>query len=102
MDDHQRIWSQMLDQLDKYIQRAASTLKGWSTISKDSSALRTFTASRRNAFWTQLAPIIGELELRTQDWAPPGASSDTALAAALTGYRAWTQNMLNNPDDKRL
>ena len=54
-----------------------------------------------DSFWDHLAPIDGQHELQTQEWAPPGAFSETDLAVALSSYRAWAQMMLDDPSDQR-
>jgi hypothetical protein len=52
-------------------------------------------------FWNHDAPIDMQLELRTEDWAPPGAASDEVLDQALTDFRRWATGVLDWPDDER-
>jgi hypothetical protein len=50
-------------------------------------------------FWNHEAPIDMELELRTEDWAPPGSGSDEALDRALADFRSWAMEVLASTDD---
>jgi len=52
-------------------------------------------------FWNHQAPIDMELELRTEDWAPPGSASDQNLDHALTEFREWVVEVLASTDDQR-
>ena len=52
-------------------------------------------------FWNHEAPIGMELELRTENWAPPGSASDDNLRRAITDYRAWASNVLATTNDER-
>jgi len=54
-----------------------------------------------NEFWNHEAPIDMELELRTEDWAPPGSASDEALYKALADFRSWVTAVLASTDDER-
>ena len=48
----------------------------------------------RDAFEGQWARIDGELELRTESWAPAGSASDADLARYLDGLEAWVTVLL--------
>jgi hypothetical protein len=54
------------------------------------------------AFGWRLAAIDSEHELRTEPWAPPGAATEKALAAALDDFRTWATSLLNKSDNERL
>jgi hypothetical protein len=41
-----------------------------------------------------------ELELRTEDWAPPGSGSDEALDRALADFRRWVMDVLASTNDE--
>jgi hypothetical protein len=51
-------------------------------------------------FWCYEAPIDMELELRTEDWAPPGSGNDQALDRALADFRRWVMEVLASTDDQ--
>ena len=56
----------------------------------------------RDGFWLHFAPIDGELELRTESWAPAGSASDEDLAEALTTFRLWVEHVLATTSDERV
>jgi hypothetical protein len=49
----------------------------------------------REEFEELWARIDGELELRTEPWAPPGAASDVDLERYLDDLRAWVTQLLH-------
>ena len=56
-----------------------------------------------NEFWNHEAPIDMELELRTEDWAPPGSASDEALdkrwpTSGVGSRRCWRRQTMSGPD----
>jgi hypothetical protein len=50
----------------------------------------------RDAFEEQWARIDGELELRTESWAPAGSASDADLARYLDGREQWVSELLRS------
>ena len=79
----------MLDEVDVFragqidLARLASNLRGL----LGASDMHGMELERE--FWDHFAEIDMELELRTEEWAPPGASSDKRLDEGLTGFREW-------------
>lgn len=88
------MWQRMLDHIASF--HAAET-----TLSQLVSDLRGLIVEAdphdpavRDAFKEQWALIDGELELRTEPWAPPGSASDVDLARYLNDLEAWVTGLL--------
>jgi hypothetical protein len=102
VDEHQRrVVIQMLDEVARYrsgdiaLSRLVPNLRGLMSASD-------FRAQKLiDDFWLHEAPIDGELELRTQEWAPPGLASDERLDEALDAFVRWVNALLADPDPTR-
>jgi hypothetical protein len=88
------MWQRMLD-------RIASFRAGEAALSQLVSDLRGLMVEAnphdpavRDEFEEHWAPIDGELELRTEPGAPPGAASDVDLARYLDDLQAWVAQLL--------
>jgi hypothetical protein len=102
MDEHQRrTWGRMLEQVDAYdagdvtLAQLVTNLQGLlgATDLRDDALVR--------EFWNHEAPIDMELELRTENWAPPGSANDDNLRGAIADYRVWASNVLATTDNER-
>lgn len=48
----------------------------------------------RDEFELHWSPLDGELELRTQPWAPAGAADDRHLASLLEAFGSWVDEVV--------
>lgn len=101
MDEHQRrMWGRMIDRVDAY---GGGQVSLW-TLADDLrglfAAADIHDAQLVDDFYDRFAAIDGELELRTEGWASPGAADDVALARAVAGYRRWVQDVLATRGDE--
>ncbi len=51
-------------------------------------------ATIRSDFEMMWSTLDGELELRTETWAPRGAATDESLASALAEFDGWVREVL--------
>ena len=90
MDEHQRaMWSRMLDLIERYrrdevsLGRLVDDLRGL-VVEADP-----HDPGIRDHFELAWSRLEGELELRTEPWAPPGAASDRSLETYLADLQSW-------------
>jgi hypothetical protein len=101
MDDHQRaMWYRMLDRIEGYrrgelsLARLVDDLHGL-VVEADP-----HVPAIRDHFESIWQRLDGELELRTEPWAPPGAANDVALAGYLDDLQSWVAtSVLSDPSD---
>ena len=53
----------------------------------------------RSQFEGLWSAVDGELELRTESWAPPGAASDEHLQRVLDRFRSWVNALISHDLD---
>ena len=92
----------MLDSLDAYHAGIVDLAKLSSNLKGLLGAADLHDESLVTDFWDHFAEIEMELELRTEGWAPAGASSDERLNEALGSYRQWVQAVLSDANDRRI
>lgn len=54
----------------------------------------------RSDFEMMWSPLDGELELRTEAWAPPGAATDQSLASAVAEFDGWVREVLASDESQ--
>lgn len=99
MDDHQRsIWVRMLQRIDDYRSESISLGQLVGDLSGLFTAADSHDAQVQSDFLSHWSPIEGELELRTEAWAPRGAASDERLSTLVDEFEVWVRYILESAD----
>jgi hypothetical protein len=103
VDEHQRrVWGRMVEVLDTYDAGDISLHKLVSDLQGLLGASDLHDPSVVSEFWEHFSKIEGEVELRTEPWAPPGLSTDESLRRALSEYRTWVLAILGDASSERI
>jgi hypothetical protein len=102
VDEHQRrVWGQMLTELDAFDEGAIDLGRLVTNLQGLMGAADLHDESLVRDFWNHCAELDMENELRTENWALPGAASDARLRDGIDQYRRWVEGVLAATDDQR-